>query len=150
MSFQWDIPQSIDEQEITVALDFNDFLGYGSYGQCLSNDQISQLIINPEHDSLATTNMNSEAWEWRQSADPSNQANLQTSQLHFNATQNEALEDDNSLRHVVSELGNRLDKWEESMELSIVKWEEKAVNQEEMIEFRLSKVEQMARDLQYE
>jgi WD40 repeat protein len=91
MSFQWDIPESIDEQKITVPLDFNDFPGYNSYTQCLSNEQISQLVINPEHNSLATINMNPAAWEWRKSADPSNQANLQTSQLQFNATQNEAL-----------------------------------------------------------
>ncbi|KAH7111125.1 hypothetical protein B0J11DRAFT_512295 [Dendryphion nanum] len=150
MSFQWDIPQSIDEQGTAIALDFNDFAGYNSYGQCLSSDQISQLVINPEHDSLAMTNMNSTAWEWRESTDPSNQSNLQTSQLQSYATQNETLEDENCLKYVVSELGDRLDKWEENMELSIVKWEKKAVKQEEMIELRISKVEQMVRDLQYE
>lgn len=36
------------------------------------------------------------------------------------------------------------------MELSIVKWEEKAAKQEETIEYRLYKAEQMVRDLQHE
>ncbi|KAH7111066.1 hypothetical protein B0J11DRAFT_585937 [Dendryphion nanum] len=150
MSFQWCIPQSGDEQETAIGLDFNDFADYNSYGQCLSNDQISQLVINPERDSSAMTNMNYMGWDWPESTDRSNQPNLQTSELQFHATQNETLEDESRLKYVISELGGRLDKWEESMELSIVKWEEKAVKQEKMIELRISKVEEMVRDLQYE
>ncbi|KAH7111267.1 hypothetical protein B0J11DRAFT_512139 [Dendryphion nanum] len=94
--------------------------------------------------------MNSTAWDWPESTDPSNQSNLQTSQLQSYTIQRETLEDENCLRHVVSELGDRLDKWEENMELSIVGWEEKAVKQEQMIELRISKVAEMVRDLQYE
>jgi exonuclease VII small subunit len=136
MPFQWDITP-LAEQDVTAALDFGDFLTYdSSYPQCLSNDQLSQLFI-PEPDLPDMSDM--ESWE----PEPSKQANMQISHPQFTTDQN--YED---VRQIVCELVHRLDKWEESMEFSIVKWEQKAIKQEEMLELRLRKAEQMVRDLQ--
>jgi hypothetical protein len=146
MSLQWDIPQPMEQQDVAVARNSDDFLGYNSYAQYFSSDQ---FLVDSGFGSLATTNLDPAAWEWQESIDPSASADLQGFEIQPETTPNETPENESCLKDMVAELRHRLDKLEESTKTSIIKWEENAAKQEETTR-RLHEVDQTFRDLQLE
>jgi hypothetical protein len=142
MSHQWEFPQSNAEQEITVAYEdpaFPDFPLYESYMQCFPNEQLSQLDV--------AVNAGSTAWEWPEHADlaPHRSAGQEVCLLESIVEgQNVLIEpssEEQGLKHVVSELGDRVNKLEEGMEHRVNRFEEG-------MEQRMAKVEQIVENLQ--
>jgi hypothetical protein len=109
-------------------LGFPDFPN-DSYMQEFSNEQLSQLVINPMLGFTSATHMGSTAWEWSEHVNPAYQSTIQNNLLSSSTAESqsaliEPLNEEQQLRHFVSEFGHRMDRLEGEVEHRIAKVEE--------------------------
>jgi len=110
--------QSLDQQDIPVALDPTNSLDYNPYTPYLPGDQIGQMFGTPEYGSLAALNLDPAAWKWQESTD--SLADLQNLEMQPNTATKTPQDGEGRLKDMVAALRHRLHKSEENMKIRII------------------------------